>query len=129
MCQGSCRGEIARLSPVKDLYGRYRRNAARLRHEFALTFEQFHEFLLDGCHYCGSPPATIHRKPGMRLGATYNGIDRVDSKVGYVAGNCVTACRFCNMAKGRLSTGEFTAWLDRIRMGGHPGGDLHRLTR
>jgi hypothetical protein len=117
-CQGLCRSEIARLSPVKHLYADYRRNAAKLGREFALTIEEFHGLLLNNCHYCGISPAAFRKKPGMRQGLAYNGIDRVDNKVGYVSDNCVTACRFCNMAKGQLGADEFISWLDRIRSAG-----------
>lgn len=44
----------------------------------------------------------------------YNGIDRVDSKKGYVAGNVVTCCRNCNQAKSDKSIDEFEEWAIRL---------------
>lgn len=41
----------------------------------------------------------------------YNGLDRVDSNLGYVAGNVVPCCRWCNQAKSSRPVGEFLTWL------------------
>lgn len=38
---------------------------------------------------------------------TFNGIDRLDNSGGYVSGNIVSCCQRCNMAKGKMSAGDF----------------------
>lgn len=56
----------------------------------------------------------------MFFGATYNGdyvyngVDRLDNAVGYLPGNCVPCCKFCNLAKAGGSYEEFVAYLDRV---------------
>jgi len=62
------------------------------------------------CHYCGRPPALPTRK--VRI--LYNGIDRLNNKVGYIIGNVVTACSVCNRAKGQLTYNEFIAWINNL---------------
>jgi hypothetical protein len=44
----------------------------------------------------------------------YNGIDRIDSSIGYILSNCRPCCRTCNVAKSDLSETEFWNWLTRI---------------
>lgn len=44
----------------------------------------------------------------------YNGIDRVNGALGYVVGNVVTACAFCNRAKSDMPIEAFERWLDRV---------------
>ena len=41
----------------------------------------------------------------------YNGIDRVDSTVGYEPYNVVSACKVCNKCKSSMSYDEFLAFL------------------
>jgi len=76
-----------------------------------LTAEEFDIISKTNCHYCGAAPdqATRTKK------ATYirNGIDRVDSRLGYVHSNCVSCCKHCNYAKRKMSVLEFKDWLRR----------------
>ena len=37
----------------------------------------------------------------------YNGIDRIDSSIGYIEKNCVACCTTCNIMKGTKSVDEF----------------------
>jgi hypothetical protein len=43
-----------------------------------------------------------------------NGIDRIDSKLGYVEGNVVSCCKICNSAKGDLTLAEFENWINKM---------------
>lgn len=43
-----------------------------------------------------------------------NGIDRIDSDLGYVDGNVKSCCFICNRAKGNLSIIDFRKWIDNI---------------
>lgn len=76
--------------------------------DFLLTKEQYKSFALDVCFYCGKQPSTICRSAGLReLSILKNGIDRIDSNVGYIYDNCVTCCLQCNIAKMDYSYEEF----------------------
>ena len=43
----------------------------------------------------------------------HNGIDRVDSTMGYAIDNCVPCCKTCNIAKHTMTTIEFAGWINR----------------
>ena len=44
----------------------------------------------------------------------WNGIDRVDSSLGYINENCVSCCRTCNYAKLEMNIKDFLDWVQRI---------------
>lgn len=96
------------------LIASYKYSAKRRGVDFTLTKEQFHDFCISDCHYCGAKPSNISRFKGCSQTFTYNGIDRVDSSIGYIYENCVTCCITCNRAKNSMSLEEFKAWLERI---------------
>jgi len=52
------------------------------------------------------------KRQAVRLQA--RGIDRLDSTLGYIDGNCVAACTDCNFAKQSLSADAFIALAKRI---------------
>jgi hypothetical protein len=66
--------------------------------------EVYRLFVAD-CVYCGARSGW----PEAR-----NGIDRVDSTVGYISYNCVTACSMCNRAKGDKTVQQFMEWAKRL---------------
>ncbi len=83
--------------------------------EFALDRDEFRQLVALNCSYCGSAPSftvTINcpGHPEFR----YNGIDRVDNTLGYVSGNCITACLPCNQMKSFRSRDDFIAQVRRI---------------
>jgi hypothetical protein len=55
------------------------------------------------CHYCG-----------LFLQRKCNGVDRIDSDIGYWPSNIVSCCSHCNLMKKDLSTDEFLAHAKRI---------------
>lgn len=86
---------------MKRLFKSYVRGCKRRNVFWGLTIEQFHELTNQPCEYCALPPVQVSRA------YTYNGIDRMNPKQGYVPENCVTACKGCNWIKGdRLSFEE-----------------------
>lgn len=71
------------------LYHKYKTRARRIKKSFELTRIQFEKLTSSKCSYCGSPPSYLfsgrHKgKPASKKPYVYNGIDRVDSKKGYV---------------------------------------------
>ena len=85
-----------------------------------ISLELFEKMIYDDCFYCGSPPRqTIldGQFKGVRTSdksITVNGIDRIDSSVGYVDGNVVTCCKYCNTAKSSLTQDEFKLLISNI---------------
>lgn len=101
-------------SSFNRLVRQYKASARRRGIEFLLSQEAFRALTSANCAYCGvSPQQKIQDKTAHGF-YTYNGIDRVDSKLGYVESNCVTACGVCNRAKNSMSLEEWEAWMRRL---------------
>lgn len=83
-----------------------------------LTLDEFRYLATSSCVYCKTKPVEISYIGNTKY--TWNeshkvlGVDRVDSSVGYVFGNCVTCCKICNIMKSTLSVDEFKAHIERI---------------
>lgn len=93
---------------VKRIRSQYKSRAKRKGIEFDLSFERFGELVLSPCAYCGAEPAN-ELKLSKDLVFPYNGIDRRDSSQGYVWGNVVPCCSFCNSIKAAM---PFDDWAD-----------------
>ena len=71
------------------------------------------------CFYCGSEPLNKaidrHRKTNEeRCTVAYNGLDRIDSNIGYVKSNVIPCCKKCNTAKNVLSQNDFKNLITKI---------------
>lgn len=88
---------------AQTLNGRFRIYRDRKEKDFALTIEQFDQLTKQSCEYCGG-----FNKENI------NGIDRVDSNVGYVLSNCVSCCFICNWMKLNLCKDAFLNHIFRI---------------
>lgn len=86
---------------MKRLLKNYVRMCKRKNVYWELSIEQFHKLTSQACKYCGKPPLQVSRS------YTYNGIDRLNPKQGYIPDNCVPCCKECNWIKGdRLTPDE-----------------------
>jgi phage-related minor tail protein len=101
------KGRIA--AQVKRYYtttkGKYRHAKAKAKAkaiEFKITEKEYTEMVSGPCEYCGGP-----------LPRHGHGIDRMDSRVGYVLTNCVPCCAGCNMVKGSMPA---DVWLVALGM-------------
>lgn len=88
----------------------YRRyiNAAKSRRfkEFHIEFLDFVKLVNNNCHYCNiESKLTIN---GL------NGLDRIDSNLGYYIDNVVSCCYTCNIMKTDLTQEEFFNHIKRI---------------
>ena len=111
----TCRNKIATMSPIKALYGEYKRGAKLRNYCFELSIDDFMKIIKQKCHYCGSEPFQVKKKEGSRCSTIYNGIDRKDNSKGYTLENAVPCCKFCNLAKSTYPAEELIAWINRIR--------------
>lgn len=76
--------------------------------EFKLSTEEFKSLVLSNCHYCDKSPEMNCQAIGLReQNILVNGIDRIDSKIGYIPNNCVSCCTQCNTAKMSKTYEEF----------------------
>jgi hypothetical protein len=99
-------------SALNALYGTYSRKAKRRGLTFDIPKENFRILISGNCSYCGVSPMQVFK--GEFPNYLYNGIDRVNSNIGYTPDNSVTCCFVCNRAKSTMPLGNFLAWINRI---------------
>jgi hypothetical protein len=97
-----------------SLFNSYRYRSKKRGLEFALSKKKFTELTSGNCFYCGAEPSNERRKQGTNGPYQYNGIDRIDSSLGYVEDNCVSCCMHCNYMKGILDQNEFLSKIQKI---------------
>lgn len=88
---GNASRKIYNQSP-KARASNYKQNARRRNLPFELSDREAFDLFTSPCYWCGGP--------GF-------GIDRVRNDLGYIAGNCVPCCTYCNRAKLDHSVEEF----------------------
>lgn len=93
----------SRLENIKIHYSNYIRCARYKNLEFEISQENFDKLVKEPCHYCD-----IIQERG------FNGIDRLDSNIGYIMDNCVSCCKTCNYMKCSLSVDVFLKRLEHI---------------
>ena len=97
------RGEAS----LNSLLANYKREAKRKDLPFKLTRDQFKKLTGQNCFYCGSQPSSSHCHKGLNGAYIYNGVDRIDSKYGYLNFNCLPCCMRCNQMKNDMLVSEF----------------------
>lgn len=88
-----------------QLFTSFKGGARKRNLSFELTKEQVRDITQKDCVYCGKPP-----QQEMKAGNGsyfYNGIDRINSKIGYTLENSVPCCGRCNRAKHIMMMDEF----------------------
>ena len=93
----------SRLENIKIHYSNYIRCARDKNLEFEILQEDFDKLVKEPCYYCD-----VIQERG------FNGIDRLDSNVGYTMDNCVSCCKTCNYMKCSLSVDVFLKRLEHI---------------
>ncbi len=100
---------------LKNIFSAYKSKAIKSRElEWSLSFDDFKEIVTMDCHYCGQPPGAKHYHHNKKNFKMINGIDRVNSDLGYVKSNVVPCCKYCNRAKSDLSVECFEKLIDKI---------------
>lgn len=103
----------------KLFYNGLRQNAKSRGHpEPTITFEEAVFIAENNCFYCGKYPEMLTHNKTSKKG-TYkpwlrNGIDRLDSKIGYTIANSVPCCKLCNLMKNKLELSEFVDHVSKI---------------
>ena len=86
-----------------------------------ISFEKYTTKLDEPCYYCGAIKDSFVKDRRSDFILKYNGLDRLDSSKGYTDENTVAACKWCNIAKNKMSIDEFTNFiicLHNYRKGG-----------
>lgn len=73
-----------------------KRRAKQRGIEFRVSYKTYSVLTESPCHYCSGklPEAGV-------------GLDRINSSKGYIKGNIIPCCAFCNQAKNDLSQNDF----------------------
>lgn len=113
-CSRSCgcyKGKNIAL--INSLYKTYKIHAKNRNLNFKISNLDFENLILKNCEYCGTLPLNnIVNKRGDSL--LYNGIDRLDNKIGYELNNCITCCKVCNFSKNNMTIEDFKNWINNI---------------
>lgn len=104
----------ARQVGVRKLFYRYTFAAKRRGLSFTISLDRFRELTSQECHYCGGPPSLTIGSRSKHSEYRYNGVDRVDSRVGYEEDNIVPCCGVCNRMKADLPLDVFEQHVSRI---------------
>jgi hypothetical protein len=71
---------------------------------FEISEDDFEDLRFGACRYCRREPRENE----------WFGVDRLDNSLGYVDGNCVTACSECNYMKRSYGESEFVEMCSRV---------------
>ena len=92
-----------KINSMDSQYGVYKSSAITKQLEFKIKIDEYKSIVILPCHYC-----SIVQEKG------FNGMDRLDSMVGYVTENCVSCCQMCNYMKVSLSASIFVERAEHI---------------
>lgn len=85
----------------KGRFKSYKQNARARKIVFEISLEEFMEYWQKPCYYCGLEIKTI-------------GIDRIDSKKGYMKGNLRACCHKDNYAKRNWESEDFIQQCNKV---------------
>lgn len=117
-----------KLISWKTKFLNYKVEAKRRGKCFSLNLEEFIALSSQKCHYCGANPIVFNAfkadprkiskwiEPHLIEPANilWNGLDRIDSSIGYEVSNCLPCCGFCNRSKLDKTYQEFMEWIERL---------------
>ena len=99
------------------LYHKYSISAKKRHIYFDISFTSFWNIISQPCLYCGEPPKPTRppRQRGNWAQPVQAGtVDRLDSSLGYIEGNCVPCCSVCNTIKMAAPVETFLATAIKI---------------
>jgi hypothetical protein len=106
-----CSRELSDIDQaVNILLSRYTVKSDKRNLKMNISRGEFKRLITSSCEYCGQIPSTPVNYKGKTI-LWRNGIDRVDSNLDYIDGNCVSCCWNCNRAKGDLTVDQYKRWL------------------
>lgn len=95
-------------------YGLYKTGAKQRNIPFEISVQEFHQIVQLDCFYCGSSPAMITHRSKKYDPYVHNGIDRLDSGLGYTWDNSIPCCLVCNKMKLNYDVEFFLRHLQKI---------------
>lgn len=114
------------MAAMHRVLNRYQRGAERRGLSWKLTEEQFTSLASKPCYYCGAEPAQTYSPDDCNGPYTYNGLDRIDSSLGYTMNNVAPCCKDCNYAKRARSLEDYEEWIRQSYEHLFAGGERRR---
>jgi hypothetical protein len=102
------------IATFNELLRSYKKRAIEKGLCFELTQDQFEKLTKSNCVYCGQEPSGVYRANTRNGEYIYNGVDRIDSTLGYTVDNCIPCCKRCNQGKNNMPYDEFMNWIARV---------------
>lgn len=99
---------------LNSLFHGYKRHAKKRGYSFKLTREEFNALVRKPCFYCGEPPFQKYKNTSSPKVILRGGIDRTNSRKGYITQNVVPACKICNFAKSSRDAEDFKNWIRKV---------------
>jgi len=103
---------------INSCYNTIKKGAVARGLEFSITKDDLKEYLHKNCYYCGKLPDNtflcFRYSEKYKQEIKYQGIDRINSKKGYVKGNLRPCCIVCNHLKWDHSEDEFFESVKKI---------------
>lgn len=117
-----CKYERRNITPTLDaprncVKSTYISGAKSRNLDFLLTDEEFDKLIFSNCYFCGEPPKEYQSDLKFnKTGEVFkrNGIDRLNSDLGYFKENVVTCCPTCNLMKMTLHSDIFIKHINKI---------------
>lgn len=110
-CHYKLNGDTASM---RSLIARYKASAKKRNFPFDLSNDMCCKLFKSNCYYCNMTPLQLHYAHPSSMPYCYNGIDRKDSRLGYIESNAVPCCKVCNLRKGKMSFDEFKNWINLV---------------
>lgn len=104
-------------APINVYKYYYKEGAAKRGFIWELSDEDFREIISKPCHYCGESPKPLQsltRYKNVKEELYVNGVDRIDSNLGYTKDNCVPCCTMCNRMKLDYNINDFITHVRKI---------------
>ena len=98
---------------INQVILQYKRHARDRGLEWALGYEDVKRLIASPCFYCGAVNSNHKVTKNCKEGFDHNGIDRVDSAMGYTIDNVVPCCKVCNRAKNNMTQKDFIMWVQQ----------------
>lgn len=101
---------------LRRFFRRYRDSAKRRDLIFDLSLSEFEGLVKAPCYLCGAEPQpkALCRAKYYHKEILFNGIDRINNKLGYTLENTRPCCTRCNKMKLDLSYSEFIEHLKKV---------------
>lgn len=113
-CYGAERRKAKRMPEnrgvINHIILQYKRHARDRGLSWSLSYEQVAKIIQEPCFYCGTERSNHKVTKNCKEGYDHNGIDRINSHLGYEPENVVPCCKTCNYAKSNMNIAEYQAW-------------------